>query len=432
MNLSPNMHFLSLMLGLLLLSLQVHTSPTPLKKTIRSVRIERIRQPNYVPDGPGALKKAYAKFGIIPSGISFDSFEDFTPFSSDNDRNTVSKAMQANETGIVTNTPTNNDAEYLSPVTIGGQKFVMNLDTGSSDTWVFNTQLSEDAKRGHSIFDPAKSKTFSDLEDATFNITYGDASFAFGRVGIDTVDIGGATVQKQAVGLPTDVSGSFILDQASDGLIGLGFDELNTVEPQQQKSFFTNLAANLDEPVLAAQLKKGAPGSYEFGAIDETKFNGDLVTIPVNNSRGFWEVKSTMFKVGKDEQLRRITKGVGSAIADTGTTLMLVNEDIVNAYYDQVDNARSVYAAGGFIFPCNATLPDLYVSLGDTHLARIPGDLMNFSKVGLSTETGEELCFGGVQSNSGSGLQVFGDVLFKAIFVVFDLRGPSLHVAGHA
>lgn len=39
------------------------------------------------------------------------------------------------------------------------------------------------------------------------------------------------------------------------------------------------------------------------------------------------------------------------------------------------------------------------------------------------------VCFGGVQSNQGMPIQVFGDVFLKALFVVFDRRGPSLGLA---
>lgn len=40
------------------------------------------------------------------------------------------------ETGEVAATPADNGAEYLSPVTIGGQKLNLNFDTGSSDLYV--------------------------------------------------------------------------------------------------------------------------------------------------------------------------------------------------------------------------------------------------------------------------------------------------------
>ncbi|EEP75536.1 hypothetical protein UREG_00382 [Uncinocarpus reesii 1704] len=426
------MHWIQFLLGLSLLCLQASSSPTPPKKTTRSFKIDLVRRSDYLPDGPRALKKAYAKFGIIPTNINYGHFNDFIPLASGLDRDAISKAKQPDETGAVTNTPTAHDVQYLSPVTIGGQQFVMNLDTGSSDTWVFNTQLPESARKGHSSFNPTKSRTFSKMDGSSFNITYGDASFAFGSVGTDTVDIGGATVAKQAIGLPSQVSASFIKDEISDGLVGLGFDKLSTMRPKRQKSFLTNLAADLDEPVFAAQLKKGAPGSYEFGTIDRTKFKGNLTKVPVNSARGFWEFKSSLFKVGNDTQLRQIKLKTPNAIADTGTTLILVDGEMVKAYYEQVKDAKLSTQAGGYIFPCDTTLPALYVSLADTHLAKIPGNLLNFSPVGSDAKTGEELCFGGVQSNMGTGLQIFGDIFFKALFVVFDLRGPCLHVAAHA
>ena len=42
-------------------------------------------------------------------------------------------AAAAGETGNVTNTPEAGDVEFLSPITVGGQKMVMDFDTGSSD-----------------------------------------------------------------------------------------------------------------------------------------------------------------------------------------------------------------------------------------------------------------------------------------------------------
>ena len=46
-------------------------------------------------------------------------------------------------------------------------------------------------------------------------------------MGIDAVNIGGAEVREQALELATTVSGSFIADLNSDGLIGLGFSVSN-------------------------------------------------------------------------------------------------------------------------------------------------------------------------------------------------------------
>lgn len=219
------------------------------------------------------------------------------------------------------------------------------------------------------------------MKGSTFSITYGDGSGASGTVGTDTVDIGGATVQNQAVELANKVSTSFVQDTNSNGLVGLAFSKLNTVKPAQQKTFFDNIAAQLDEPVMTASLKSGSnTGSYQFGTIDTTKFTGNLANISIDSTRGFWEFNSAAFSVGDNGTMQAITQSP-TAIADTGTTLMLVSPEVATAYYQQVQGAQLNQQVGGFIFPCDATLPTLSIAVGDNNLATVPASVINFSKV---------------------------------------------------
>ena len=280
--------------------------------------------------------------------------------------------------GEVPATPEAEDVEFLSPVQIGGQTLNMDFDSGSSDLWVFNTQLPKAAQAGHTIFDPTKSPTFQLMQGATFSISYGDGSGAAGDVGTDTVNIGGATVTSQAVELATAVSSSFVQDIQNNGLVGLAFSKLNTVKPVQQNTFFENAIPTLAEPVFTADLKAGTTGAYEFGAIDTTKFNGSLSWAPINTTSGFWQFSSTKFSINNGAQL---TEDGGQAIADTGTTLMLVNPAVVNTYYSNVNGAVNNETVGGITFPCSATLPDLQVDIGGNYMANIPGNIINFAKV---------------------------------------------------
>lgn len=255
-------------------------------------------------------------------------------------------------------------------------------------SWVFNTNLDQSAQQGHTVYNPTKSNASKALTGSTFNISYGDGSFASGPVGVDTVDIGGSTVDAQAIGLPNVVSDSFITNTASNGLVGLAFSQLNTIKPQAQKTFFDNVMADLTQPVFTAQLLSSATGSYEFGKIDKTLFKGQLQTAAVDSSNGFWQVSSTSAAVSG----QKINIAGGTAILDTGTSLMLVADEMVVGYWNQVQGAQLNQQAGGVIFPCNAQLPDLQVAIGN-NLATVDGANMNFANVGTDTQTGQDCKF---------------------------------------
>ena len=292
--------------------------------------------------------------------------------------NGTANLAATNSTGLVTATPEQNDVEYLSPVNIGGQTLNLDFDSGSSDLWVFNTQLSAAATTGHTVFDPTQSKTFALMQGASFQISYGDGSGAAGNVGTDVVSVGGATVQSQAVELATAVSKSFVQDTANNGLMGLAFSKLNTVQPQPQKTFFDNVMNSLAEPLFTADLRAAAPGAYEFGRIDASKFTGAMNWIPVNSAQGFWQFTSESFAVGTGAP-QASTKGA-QAIADTGTTLILADPKVTAAYYSQIPGAQNDQQAGGFTVPCNAQLPDLMLDVGGT-MAKVKGSDINFAPV---------------------------------------------------
>jgi Eukaryotic aspartyl protease len=340
----------------------------------RSFKVERFRNPNFVKrDGTAALAKAYRKYGIAMPEELIASLNKF------NDANTT--VSQEGE-GNVTATEILGGVEFVSPVQIGGQTINMDFDSGSSDLWVFGPDLPAASKAGHTVFDPGNSATFNAIAGASFSIQYGDGSGAAGEVGTDTVNIGGATVTSQAVELATAVSSSFVADKNSNGLLGLAYSKLNTVRPTQQKTFFDNVLPSLTEPVFTADLRAGSLGSYEFGVIDTTKFSGSLSWAPINTTRGFWQFSSTKFQVSSGTSAGIVTSVAnGQAIADTGTTLILVNPAVVNAYYSQVNGAVNDATVGGITFPCDANLPDLSVDIGGEFMARVSGRDINFAKV---------------------------------------------------
>lgn len=397
---------LSSLLFLGLAVVGVSAAPTPIEK--RVYKLDRVRAGRKNRNGVAEMERAYRKYGFsVPQSMHQAAI------------NATIRVAQEGETEA---TPEEGDAMFLAPVTVGGQELMINFDTGSADFWVFNTQLSPAETAGHTPFDPAKSKTFKPLKGESWEITYGDRSQAAGNVGLDTVSVGGATVPSQAVELATEISDSFVEDVNSDGLMGLGFMSSNQVRPNQQNTFFGNIAKSLKEPVFTAQLKHSTAGSYQFGEVDTTQFVGTLTMQPVDTSQGWWQFESKKVAVGDDDVV--VNDEATPAIADTGTSLLLVDDFILEAYYAKVDGVK--LNDEGYNFPCDTELPDLKLALGPDYMATIPGELINYQRIGPN------VCYGGLQSSQGQPIQILGAILFKAQFTVFDMRGPSIGFAPHS
>ncbi|KAF7899810.1 hypothetical protein EAF00_004146 [Botryotinia globosa] len=367
--------------------------------------VTAIHNPNYVRNGTASLLKAYAKYHIQPTQPMSDAFM---------------SALQKRQDSSAPAFPVDR-VEYLVPTTVGGQTLNLDLDTGSADLWVFSSLLAASSREGHDIYTSSKSSTFKSLPGYTWSIKYVDGSGASGTVGTDTVKIGETTVTGQAVELANRVSPAFVNDQ-SDGLIGMAFSSINTVEPRAQSTFFDNAESSLSSPLFAAYLPLNADGAYDFGYTDSSKYTGSIKYTPVNSGNGFWEFPSTSYKVGSTTHSLPGYTGV----ADTGTTLILMSDVVNAAYYAQVSGANYSSAYGGYVFPCDATLPTLSFKIGPTNYATIPGSLINFEVLDGNT------CYGALQSVGAGSESIYGDVFFNAYYGVFDKSGPSFGFATSA
>ncbi|KAK4152440.1 aspartic peptidase domain-containing protein [Chaetomidium leptoderma] len=396
--------------------------------------------------GPRALAKVYEKYDIeLPPGLK-DIVQKIlqelgielptkkiTGFKSHN--NGAPYTNETDDQGEVSAVPQLFDVEYLAPVEVGTppQTLMLNFDTGSSDLWVFSSETPQNQQGGQKLYQIEDSTTSRRLGNHTWSIRYGDGSRSAGNVYVDTVSVGGVTVFQQAIESATSVSSSFTSDAASSGLLGLGFDSINTVVPTKQKTFITNALDSLEMPLFTANLKKAEPGNYNFGFIDETEFTGPLSFVDVNSTDGFWKFEATGFSIqsnnGSADNSSSMFVPVGhSAIADTGTTLLMLPAAITQAYYWQVPGARSSAEVGGWVFPCDAALPDLTLHIG-TYKAVVPGELIKFAPADTDDFETATVCYGGVQSSSGMPFAIYGDVFFKAQFTVFDVEGLRLGFA---
>lgn len=259
---------------------------------------------------------------------------------------------------------------------------------------------------GHDYYKADSSKQ---LQGYTWKISYGDGSGAAGKVYADKVVVGGVTATRQAVEAATSVSSTFTQDTNTDGLLGLAMSSINTVQPQQQTTFFDTVLPQLAKPVFAVNLKYHAAGTYDFGVIDSSKYTGSITYINADTSQGFWGFSATAYSVGTATTSARI-----SGIFDTGTTLIYTDDSIVRAYYSKVSGAQLDSQQGGYVFPCSATLPNFSITVGGVKQV-VPGKYINYAPASGST------CFGGIQSDSGIGFSIFGDIFLKSKYVVHEM-----------
>ncbi|KAL2835458.1 aspartic peptidase domain-containing protein [Aspergillus pseudoustus] len=283
------------------------------------------------------------------------------------------------------------ESEYVCPVTIGGQTVLLDFDTGSSDLWVISTLTGIEAV-GHKVYDPKSSTSSKLLPGATWEITYADGSGSGGVVYKDHVAIGTSVAIDQAVEAALYVSPEFATNPFSSGLLGLAFSTLNTVSPVPQLTYFENVLPTLEKPLFTADLKHGRPGTYNFGYIDHTAYTGAIAWTPVTKPY------------------------------DTGTTLLYLPPLITEAYYSKVIGAFFDPSYAAWLFPCTSPLPDFVFGI-EGYRGVIPGEYMIFEPLG------DDLCYGGIQVNTGLPFSIFGDILLKAQFVVFDHQGPRLGFA---
>ncbi|KAH6651391.1 aspartic peptidase domain-containing protein [Chaetomium tenue] len=378
-------------------------SPSTGADRLGAFSVKQVHNLNFVRSGPVQLAKIYHKYHApLPDDLKAAV------------RRIRSNTLKRSNGTVETN-PEANDVEYLTPVSIGTPEQVLNLDfdTGSSDLWVFSSQTKKSEVDGQTVYNPTKSSTAKELEGYTWQISYGDGSYSGGNVYTDTVTVGGLDVPSQAVEVATQVSDEFTSDPNNDGLLGLGFSSINTVEPKSQKTFFDNAMPSLDSPLFTADLKASAPGHFTFGYINPDAYIGNITYTPVDSSGGFWAWKSSGYAVGSGSFKTTTFQG----IADTGTSLLLLPSSVVTAYYRQVRGATYDSTQGGYTLPCSGPVPDFAFGVGDKGtMITVPGDYITYAPTSSSGET----CFGGIQPDTGIGISIYGDVALKAAFVVFD------------
>lgn len=307
------------------------------------------------------------------------------------------------------------DAEYYVEMLVGtpGQNMNLLFDTGSSDLWLFGTEVSGSVDPGQARWNESASSTATLVQNGTWDISYADGSGASGTIYKDTISLAGISVNNQGVEYATNVSamrsGGNILGPPTSGIVGFGFDSGNTASPAQN-TVFSNMKASLDSALFTVDLKHRADGTFGFGYIDNSAYTGSIAYTDVNNTGAYWGMTASGYSVGNGTKVSTNMTG----IADTGGSGMAVPSAPYKAYKK---------AIGGDV-TCDTVMPDFYFYIGDSKI-KVAGEH-------LKTNDGNGTC-GLFLSNGGSGA-LFGSAAMAGAYVVFDAgdNGPRIGWANSA
>ncbi|KAJ2163121.1 hypothetical protein GGF46_000050 [Coemansia sp. RSA 552] len=316
--------------------------------------------------------------------------------------------------------------EYYGEVGVGSppQKFKLDLDTGSGDVWLAGEECSVCGR--HKKFSPKKSSSYK-AEGRKWGISYGDGSFAAGYTIRDTVTIGNLTVPNQVIGLATTESRAYQMDTV-DGLLGLSFSGVSFIPGVT--TFLDNTYENklLKQPIFSVYIsekdKDDYAGEYLFGDYDQSKFEGELTWAPLHKPK-FWEIllDGVSFSVeGIGSEQMEIS---GPAILDTGTTLIVMNEEQATEFHRGIPSAENsdIY---GWILPCNTDqlVPgNLKFTIAGVDFAVPVKNLVREPVKGL-----DGWCFSAVTSGA-SNFIILGDVFLRSNYVVFDRGNARVGIA---
>jgi len=334
-----------------------------------------------------------------------------------------SQILNAANDGDEESLATKNDLLYMANVTIGGNEYTLQLDTGSSDLWVATTDTIPN----------------SQTSSLTYNLTYG-IGYASGHIVTAPVSFANADVQSQAFLLATDANNP-VSGYGAAGILGLGFTSLSSIDSAVNKSgaswgrsFLYNAFQNdtsTPNYITFSLQRDGDPkddvsgvftiGEYADGLEDIGK-TPNISTWP-ENSPNRWNILLDGFYISGVQQ--SLSSGVigapsGKAVTliDSGTSYTYADPVIVNAMYSSISGASLDNSTGMWEVPCDAEVDVTLVYAGNpypVHPLDVVDKSLNDANKCTGTFVGQSLSVG-----SGEFDWLIGDNVLRSIYTLYD------------
>ncbi|KAL1406910.1 hypothetical protein Q8F55_006322 [Vanrija albida] len=251
------------------------------------------------------------------------------------------------------------------------QDFLIDVDTGSSELWVYDNACTPTQCGAHSSgFDASKSSTYKDA-GVTGEIQY-VSSYCRGPAGFDTIGItNGRTGSERATTLVQQQpffrcndSTTTQSEHEAPGNLGLAWYTirgqtplwLNLVDGWQDKRFSMYFARQNDSAFSPPEYRSSNGGVLTLGGINTELFVGDIDYIPMsnrtyrNNAPFFWEIPVDGAEYGGQTFAARSV-----AIVDTGNPFTSVPSSVFQAVYANLPGAQLTRSEGSrYAFPCRS------------------------------------------------------------------------------
>ncbi|KAH9179621.1 acid protease [Lactarius sanguifluus] len=320
-----------------------------------------------------------------------------------------------------------NDMIYITNITLGGVNYSVQIDTGSSDLWI----------KGSTSPLPNTNQT-----STTYNLTYG-LGWAYGHISYSAVQFAGISVPNQAF-LDVSSAQNPTLDYGTNGIIGLGFTSLSTIDALVNKtgsssgrSLLYNLFSdNPREPnFVAFSLQRSTDptddteGTFLIGELDPdyTAVNesSPIPTFPITSPRR-WTVLIEAILVGNSvipmtTTVPNAPSNRAVALLDSGTSYSYASPEVSNAIYGNIPGAQLDPQIGLWSVPCNVEI-DAAIQINGQVFPIHPIDLVPKSTNNPGTCVGSFISqdMSAVAPAANNFDMILGDNVLRSVYSVYD------------
>lgn len=283
-------------------------------------------------------------------------------------------------------------------------------------------------------FNPDDSSTFK-LVNSDFNISYADGSSSAGDYGTDTVKFQDVTVKNLQFGIGQ-------VSTTPDNILGIGYPSNEVQVVNAGDDPYPNLPAKLKaDGTISSNAYSlwlndldASRGSLLFGGVDRDRYEGDLVSFPVQKVAGdFYEffITLTGFDWGSDKLGQDMALAV---LLDSGSSLSYLPNDLFDTIFSDV-NAQYDQSTGTPYVDCSLADQDFDIKFhfGNDMSIKVPMSelVINASdpeQGQLEFQDGTPACLFGLAPSGGS-TNVLGDTFLRSAYVVYDLDNNEISLA---